>query len=280
MDIIRIIKLLGSLVFWIGCWLQGRFKLILKKNLPGTCIFLYYHAITVNQRSKFARQMDDLIRLAQPVHADFNGPLKTNVHYVGVTFDDGFRCVIENALPELIKRGIPATIFVPTEYLGRHPEWVNDLDYKERNEIVMTSEQLLELPSRLISIGSHSVTHRQIPYLTEEEARKELNRSRKELEFLLGREIKHFSFPYGSYDMKVVKLACEAGYERVFTNLPTLANLEKEEYVTGRVWGNPTDSCLEFRLKVQGAYRWLPYAFILKHKLRHLVGRDSNRNNR
>jgi hypothetical protein len=74
--------------------------------------------------------------------------------------------------------------------------------------------------------------------------------------------------------MKVVKLAREAGYERIFSNLPTLAHLGKEEYVTGRVWMDPTDSRMELRLKVQGAYRWLPYAFALKRKLRHLVKRD------
>jgi hypothetical protein len=73
-----------------------------------------------------------------------------------------------------------------------------------------------------------------------------------------------------------VELARQVGYERIFSNLPTLAHVEQGEVVTGRVWINPTDSPLELRLKVQGAYRWLPYAFALKHKLHHLLKVDNN----
>lgn len=275
----RIIKLVISLIFWMGCWLRRKMKGISKEDSPGTCLFLYYHSVTSDQRKQFAQQMEDLVRLAKPIDGGFIGPLKPNMHYVGITFDDGFACVIENALPELIKHRIPATIFIPTGYLGRHPEWVNDQDYEERNEMVMTSKQLFEFPSGLISIGSHSVTHRMISSLTEEEARRELYQSRNELESLLGRKIKHFAFPYGNFNLKVVEWAREAGYERVFTNLPTLAYSEKEEYVTGRVWANSTDTRLEFILKVQGAYCWLPFAFTVKRKVRHLVERNRNRNN-
>jgi peptidoglycan/xylan/chitin deacetylase (PgdA/CDA1 family) len=48
-----------------------------------------------------------------------NEPLPPNA--VHVTFDDGYRDVATHALPALRRHGIPATMFVPTDYPG-HPE--------------------------------------------------------------------------------------------------------------------------------------------------------------
>jgi hypothetical protein len=59
-------------------------------------------------------------------------------------------------------------------------------------------------------------------------------------------------------------LCREAGYERIFTTLPVFAFAEPGEFVVGRVRVDPTDWPLEFRLKLAGAYRWLPAAFAFK----------------
>src|SRR5688500_8385134 len=44
--------------------------------------------------------------------------------HVAVTFDDGYRNVLELAAPSLQLHGIPATVFVPTGHLGRTNSWV------------------------------------------------------------------------------------------------------------------------------------------------------------
>jgi peptidoglycan/xylan/chitin deacetylase (PgdA/CDA1 family) len=47
---------------------------------------------------------------------------------VALTFDDGYVDNIETALPLLVKRGVPATFFVPTAYVGRAREfWWDEL---------------------------------------------------------------------------------------------------------------------------------------------------------
>lgn len=247
--------------------------MVARKNLPGYCVVLYYHAVNDKYRSVFARQMDDLIKYAKPIRADNNKPLESGVNYVAVTFDDAFQSMVINALPELIQRKIPFTIFVPTGYLGRHPKWTKDSIYEDRYEIVMTADQLRELPSNYVSIGSHTVMHPILPLLKEDEARRELYESRHELESILGWDTKLFSFPYGEYNQKLIEWARQAGYKRVFTILPSLAFSEPGEYVTGRIRVSPTDWRLEFRLKLLGAYCWLPLAFALKRKMRLMVCR-------
>jgi hypothetical protein len=42
--------------------------------------------------------------------------------------------------------------------------------------------------------------------------------------------------------------------------MPWNAFRKEEEFLSGRVKAEPTDWPLEFRLKLLGAYRWLPYA--------------------
>jgi peptidoglycan/xylan/chitin deacetylase (PgdA/CDA1 family) len=187
----------------------------------------------------------------------------TGNRYVVVTFDDAFESVIHNAVPELVSRSIPATIFVVTGSLGRLPSW-GEYGHSAATEKVMTASQLLSLPSDLISIGSHTKTHPVLTRLGAEEAWREIVESRAALEELMGKKVTLFSFPHGVFNETIVRLCQDAGYERVFTILPTLGLSRSDEYATGRVSVEPDDWPLEFRLKVFGAYRWLVTAFALK----------------
>ena len=112
------------------------------------------------------------------------GLLKPGGRYCAVTFDDGFVCVRDHALPVLSKRNIPATLFVPSGCLGKQPSWLNEkhLDYKN---VILTQAQLNNLNKKLISIGSHGRTHKNLLQIATEEAKKEIIQSKKELEDIL-----------------------------------------------------------------------------------------------
>lgn len=257
----RILKLIISAAFFCGSYLWNLLRRLGGKAAPGTCVVLYYHGVPAENREQFARQMDTLIRWAKPISADFKEPLTLGARYAVVTFDDGVESLAENALPELKKRKIPATVFISTEALGGFfgPEGCA--------EKVMSVGQLRRLPSGLVSVGSHTMTHPLLPSMTEAEARREISGSRAKLEEILNKRITLFSFPYGAFNQRLVECCREAGYERVFTTLPTLAFSDSREFATGRVRVDPTDWTLEFCLKLCGAYRWLPFAFALKRKL-------------
>jgi peptidoglycan/xylan/chitin deacetylase (PgdA/CDA1 family) len=266
----RTIKFIISAIVWAGTSLWRILQRIAGQKQHGTCVVLYYHAVTAEDRAKFARQMDCLKRLAKPISADANSQLESGVHHVIVTFDDGFQSTAENAIPELVRRRIPSTIFVPTGYLGRHPQWTDAPDYGDRTQTVMTAEQLQRISSALTSVESHTVTHPKLPLLTAEDAKRELSKSKCELEALLRRKITLLSFPYGAYNPALVEWSRQAGYERVFTVWPSSARSGPLGYVTGRVPISPRDWQLEFRLKVLGAYSWLPLAFELKRYARRI----------
>jgi peptidoglycan/xylan/chitin deacetylase (PgdA/CDA1 family) len=264
--LLRFIKLLISLI--VLAWdftEESKCRLLGKKSQP-KCVVLYYHCVEKQQAERFAHQLDIIRKTAQIIPSDKVGALRNGKHYVVITFDDGFVDLIENALPELSKQRIPATIFVPTGYLGRVADWFRKNGDKSKK--VMDAEQLKHITNNeLILIGSHCVTHSSLLSMTDNEAKNELIQSKNQLENTLGKNIVLLSYPHGEFSKSHVELAREAGYKRAFSIEPTLMRLTSDEFVVGRVNTNPNDWGLEFYLKIMGAYRWITFASSLKSRI-------------
>jgi peptidoglycan/xylan/chitin deacetylase (PgdA/CDA1 family) len=261
---------ISILVFGVSILLKG-VRGLLGKQSCGSCVVLYYHEVRLEYRKHFARQMDLLRQYATPIRADRKEALSLGRHHVAVTFDDGYKNVIDNAVPELEKRNIPATLFIITDACGKYPNWLTDANSSTRWEPVVSEEELQNLCAGLISVGSHTLAHPKLPTLKEADAKREIVESRSKLEKTLNRNIRLFSFPYGAYNADTVEWCRQAGYERVFTTSPTWAFVNPQEFVTGRVPVEPSDWPLEFRMKLMGAYRWLPLASSLKRKMRRFL---------
>lgn len=273
----RLVNLAISLLVAAGDWLSNLGRRLLGGRRRGTCVVLAYHAVTPAQRASFARQLDTLVRHAEPVRADIPSLPEDGKRRAAITFDDGLQTFVDNALPELHKRQIPVALFIVTEVLGGMSTWAHHESGHDSEEAIMSEESLLHLPSDLVLIGSHTMTHPALPSLNEAALRRELVGSRAKLETMLNRQVRLASFPYGACNDKTLAVCREARYERVFTALPTLAVTEPDEFVTGRVRTEPTDWPIEFRLKLAGAYRWLPQAFALKRKMRAALRPGSGR---
>ena len=216
--------------------------------------------------------MDLLIRWARPVPASFSGPFEPGCRYAAVTFDDGFLSVLENAVPELTKRRIPSTVFIISDLLGKVPAWTEEYADGGEPERFVTLDELRSLPSDLVVIGSHTMSHPKLTAISVREAAQELAASRRQLEMWLGQEVRLFSFPFGDYSQDLIDLCRETGYSRVFTTMPTQAFASSDEYTTGRVPVEPSDWEIEFLLKLVGAYQWLPFAISLKRAIRSRLG--------
>lgn len=266
----RIVKLgISATVFVISKIGTLMSRLVGRKAQPA-CVVLYYHSVPADQRALFAKQLDCILRFAKPVTFGDEVKLPGDEASVSVTFDDGFDDFFQNALPELQKRNLPAIMFVISGALGKA------FGSADRVDKVMSAEQLQSLPS-LITIGSHTVTHPFLPSISEEKAMRELMDSRIELEGLLGKRIGLFSFPFGGFNERLIELCRQAGYDRIFTTLPYFATGDPAEFVVGRVRVDPTDWPLEFRLKIAGAYRWLPWAFRWKRRIMTAVNGKASR---
>ncbi len=116
-----------------------------------------------------------------------------------ITFDDGYRDVFYEASPVLARLGMRATAYVIS---GR----------MNRGRPFLTWRLLRALERRGIEIGSHTVTHRGLTSLSDEEALAELTRSRRAFERGLRHPVQWLAYPFGAYDARVERLAQRAGY--------------------------------------------------------------------
>jgi peptidoglycan/xylan/chitin deacetylase (PgdA/CDA1 family) len=141
-----------------------------------------------------------------------------------ITFDDGYRDNLENALPILKRHGYPAVLFVPIGFLDGdrplpHEEALRRLGI--RNETVDWDE-LGELENGGIRIESHGIGHRPVAELEPAEAAREIAISKLRLEERLGREVDAFAFVKGSladYRPEHASIVQQAGYSLAFTSV-------------------------------------------------------------
>ena len=136
---------------------------------------------------------------------------------VAVTFDDGFASVIRHALPILDKLGMPATVFVPTDYMGhdlidwsRLGRWVGTEHQRELRP--MSWREVRSLSDAGWEIGSHTKSHPRLTRITDARLSIELTDSRLECEQQIGKPCHSLAFPFGEHDDRVIAEAKRAGY--------------------------------------------------------------------
>lgn len=125
-----------------------------------------------------------------------------------LTFDDGYRATIETAVPILQRHGFSATVFVVPGRFGGTNGW----DANERQEPLLTADEVRGWRSRGISFASHTMTHVRLTTVPRDTALRELRDSRAALEQLLGTPVQTICYPWAQHDAAVRNLAQEAGY--------------------------------------------------------------------
>ena len=160
---------------------------------------------------------------------------------IAITFDDGLKNNFLNAYPVLKKYNLPATIFIPTDFIGKE-KFLNPSDIE-----IMQEDN--------ISIGSHTLSHRWLPSLNEKEIREELFASKEILEEMTGREIKVLSYPLGGFNKKVEKIAEEVGYIGAVATNPGKKAPKDDIFALKRIRISMTsDNLLIFWIETSGYY--------------------------
>lgn len=233
-------------------------------NLP----ILMYHEILVDGNPnpkhyeillrQFQQQLHQLqrweftaITLGQLVRM-LEGKGKGPSRPVIITFDDAYRSFIELALPELRRRDMTATVFVPAGEIGGTNRWDQERGFPKRP--VMTAAELRVCMEAGIEIGAHGWLHRNLTQCSRAEAEEEMVRSRDELARCLGTPPKFYSYPHGAHLPEHFEMLAKAGYQAavsIFSSAPTVT---ANRYAMRRVYIHSRDTALSFRLKLSGLY--------------------------
>lgn len=119
-----------------------------------------------------------------------NESVPFNVGKISFTFDDGVESIYDYALPIFKTRGVSATAYIATD-------WIEETGY-------MTWPQVQSLQNdQNWEIGSHTVSHAELPLLSDIDINKELTES-KDILVAKGLRVSSFAAPYGAYDDRVL----------------------------------------------------------------------------
>src|SRR4029079_13325424 len=141
-----------------------------------------------------------------------------------ITFDDGYRDTLENALPVLQKHGYPAVIFVPVAYMEDETPLPHELRLSERGVRNRTLDWGLmrELDAGGVRVESHGIAHRPLAEVSLDESVREIAVSKLKLEEQLGRPVRAYAYVKGSeahFHPLHESILKQAGYEIAFTSI-------------------------------------------------------------
>lgn len=154
-----------------------------------------------------------------------------------LTFDDGYIDNYTTLLPILEKHGMKATVFIITNDIGL--------------EGYLSWDQLRDMQTRGIEIGSHTANHQPLANMDEAQADDELRLSKLLLEWNGIRTVYAFSYPNGSYSSETPELLQKNEYLAAVTGDAGLNSFKTDSYLLQRInIPRPHFGLWEFRLRL------------------------------
>ncbi len=203
----------------------------------------------------FARQMSFLARRRRVVDLDtlISGRIGSGPPAVAITFDDGYRNVLQTAGPILKRHAFPATVFVPTAYLGARNTWIAPT---ECDLEIMDADELRAAEEIGLRIESHGHAHIDYGMASRQEADDDLQTSLETLGSIVTRKPQGFAYPYGAHSPTAQEAVRAAGLRAAFT----IDEPHGGDFAYERVQITPLDGAPLFALKTSGRYMRLRHS--------------------
>lgn len=140
----------------------------------------------------------------------FNNFGKFPERTIAISFDDGWKDNYTQAFPILQKYGLPATIYLVADCLGRTTDQVVPTGEDPREHL--SAADVRDMAGCGIEFGSHTLSHRWLNELTSDEIDREMVESKKFVEELTQTDCKTIAYPAGYFNELVKASATSAGY--------------------------------------------------------------------
>jgi len=165
----------------------------------------------------------------------------------GITFDDGFLNVLENAAPVLQQLGFTSTCYFVAGQMGGANVW--DAHLGIPSTPLMNVAQLQQWVALGQEVGSHTVDHCHLPALSTSEALHQITLSKNTLEALSGQTVESFCYPYGDATFAVQAMVRDCGYTNATMTHKGHAGRDHDRYDLPRVTVSSFTSLPKFLYK-------------------------------
>ncbi len=144
--------------------------------------------------------------IGNTIHPNYNTREQILACNEPIGFDGIYKNVYDNQDVLVGKSGI---MFVMGDFVGEDNSF--DLPNVPRLEKYCTLDQVFELCEKYnFELGWHTWSHRDLTLLSREEIISEVTPP-------MGMNIKHFAYPYGTFNDLVIECVKEAGYEKAYS---------------------------------------------------------------
>jgi peptidoglycan/xylan/chitin deacetylase (PgdA/CDA1 family) len=211
------------------------------RRQPHLPLILMYHSIGVRSHDpnnlavtpeRFEEQMATLHRrglrgvsVAELVAARAAGSARG---LIGLTFDDGYTDVVENALPILRRYGFSGTFYVLAGRIGGANEWDEGTPWP-----LVDETGIRRWADAGFEVGSHGGMHVALAGADPEVVRTEVAESRAKLAEIVGKPVAGYCYAYGSMDPAARAAVEEAGYEHATA---VVSRVSLGTYALPRIW--------------------------------------------
>jgi len=137
---------------------------------------------------------------------------------VGICFDDGYRNVLDEALPILRDCGFSATVFAISSRCGKDNQWAGQAECVPALPLLDWSE-IERLASAGWEIGSHGAEHLRLTSVHIDRAAQDVGAAREEIGRQLGNVPTVFAYPYGAWNRELRAVVRESYAAAVSTRL-------------------------------------------------------------
>jgi peptidoglycan/xylan/chitin deacetylase (PgdA/CDA1 family) len=221
---------------------------------------LFYHRVALGSDelsvtpAAFASQMQwlaahgfravDLVTFAALLDGGAHGQV------IGLSFDDAYLDVAEQAEPVLAELGFTASVFVSTGVTDGRARFTW---YRDQPPLIGW-EEMRRLDGGALRFEAHTVTHPNLRALPDEEARREIAEGKAELEERLGRPVRAFCYPGGVFGERDRRLVAEAGFEVAASCEPGVNDASTDRLALRRIQVDHRDALVDVRAKALGGH--------------------------
>ena len=217
---------------------------------------LMYHSINQHKQSEkdiyslSQRDFAQHVELLHELHKTENSKIvkldSTDRSGITITFDDGYRDTLTIAAQTLADKKLPFTVFVSSANITS-----GDSKFLNRQELI----ELSKISGA--TIGSHGHAHTHLAKMSPQDVTSDLKLSKDWLEQIVQKPVTTLSYPHGSYNNDVVRIASEIGFEFAATSKWGVFEVGTKKLEIPRIDVWSQDSRKVLQQKLLGQWEWI-----------------------
>jgi peptidoglycan/xylan/chitin deacetylase (PgdA/CDA1 family) len=255
------------LLYYLG-YSRARNLLLRMRHKP-VSRFIAFHDILPEARGAFYAKVRYLKRRTNVVSLSdfFEGRLSADRINVVITFDDGYKNWVRDAMPVLRELELPAAFFVSSGFVGLSEGEQADFTKSKlfalpdsgcRTTGGLSIEDVKQIVEGGFTIGGHTVNHCRLSDCRDRSRlRYEITEDKARLEEITGRPVDYFAYPSGEHRNPILNLSevlRDAGYKGAVTTVPGFNSAETDRYLLHRDLTDAPMPGAVFRARVFGNY--------------------------